>query len=196
MNGTIIYLHGFASTGTSVKSKSLKDSFSNLDVIAPDLPVDPDETIQIIDSIVSQVSSYPLIFVGTSLGGFWANYFAQKHDAIAILINPSTRPDKTMVERIGKPLSNYVTGQPINVTQSCVDAFAKYRKEAESLYNGNLVHVFLAKDDETIDYKLALDDLKYFKSITITPTGSHRYNDHWNRVINKISELVTSQGDK
>ena len=190
MKGTIIYLHGFASTGNSKKSQSLKEHFGQDRVYAPDLPTDPDQVISIIDTIVSGVSHYPLIFVGTSLGGFWANYFAQKYDAIAVLVNPSVNPDQTMKARIGVPLVNYATEEPINITQDHVNKFAQCKEEAAALYNGNLVHVFLAKDDNTVDYTIALEELKYFKSCTITEDGGHRYDDKWSLVIEKINQIL------
>ena len=192
MNGTIVYLHGFASSGNSKKSQVLKAHFGHEQVYAPDLPIDPEQTIAIVEDIVAKVTTYPLIFVGTSLGGFWANYFAQKYDAIAVLVNPSTRPEVTMQTRIGIPLTNYSTGEPILVTQDHVDKFSKYKSEAEALYNGSLVHAFLAMDDETLDYKIALQDLQYFKTCTMTPDGGHRYDVNWPKVVEQIDKILNS----
>jgi uncharacterized protein len=193
MKGTIIYLHGFASSGNSKKSQALKDHFGQDRVHAPNLPTDPDQVISVIHTIVSGVLDYPLIFVGTSLGGFWANYFAQKYDAMAVLVNPSVNPDHTMKARIGATLVNFSTGEPMVITQDHVSKFAQCKLEAAELYNGNLVHVFLAKDDDTINYTVALKDLKYFKSCTITEDGGHRYDNKWSTVIEKIDEILNNQ---
>lgn len=187
---TIIYLHGFASTGISGKSDLLLAEFGSDSVLRPDLPIDPDQTVQLINSLVHQVSTYPVIFVGTSLGGFWANYFAQKFDAPCVIVNPSVSPDLTMANRVGMSLSNYKTGEDISITNDIVQKFKKYKEEAEALYNGALVNVFLAENDEVIDYNLAKDYFKFNRSMTITPTGGHRYDKEWQRVITKLKELT------
>lgn len=191
MKGTIVYLHGFASSGASGKSQTLKDVFGEDRVIAPDLPFDPDKVIDVVDRIVSEVTNYPLIFVGTSLGGFWANYFAQKYDAIGVLVNPSTRPEITMADRIGMYVSNYKTGEPIDITEEHIEKFVKYKTEAQLLQNGNLIHLFLAKNDDALDYKLALKDFKYFKTCTITNDGGHRFDSNWSLVVDQLKKLTT-----
>lgn len=191
MKGTIVYLHGFASSGTSKKSQLLKEVFGDSAVFAPDLPFDPDQVIEVVDSIVSKVTNYPLIFVGTSLGGFWANYFAQKYDAIGVLVNPSSRPDVTMSEKVGTTVLHYQTSEPIVITDNHIEKFTMYRLEAQNLQNGNLIHLFLAKDDDVLDMKVALKDFKYFKTCTITPTGGHRFESEWSLVVEQLKKLTS-----
>jgi predicted esterase YcpF (UPF0227 family) len=188
--GTIIYLHGFASTGTSEKSQSLRSQLPDTVIFAPDLPADPLQVVTIVADIVASVTQWPLVFVGTSLGGFWANYFAQYYDAPAILVNPSTRPDESMACRVGQPLVNYVTGEPILITPEHISLFVKYRAAADQLYNGNLIHLFAAEDDSVINYNIAVQDLKYFKSVSITPDGGHRYTQHWDRVVHLVATML------
>lgn len=190
MKGTIVYLHGFASVGTSSKSQALKDVFGESNVFSPDLPFDPDNVIDVVDSIVSKVTNYPLIFVGTSLGGFWANYFTQKYDAIGVLVNPSTRPDVTMADRVGTTVANYKTGAAIDITEEHIEKLSKYKAEAQSLQNGNLIHLFLAMDDEVLDFKVALKDFKYFKTSTISTSGGHRYDSKWSLVVDQLKKLT------
>lgn len=102
---TIIYLHGFASIGTSPKSDALVAAFGRDCVFSPNLPTDPEQTIAIVSEIVARVVNFPLIFVGTSLGGFWAHYFAQRFDAACIMVNPSMNPAEKVAERVGKTYS-------------------------------------------------------------------------------------------
>lgn len=193
---TIIYLHGFASKGNSAKSAALVSEFGADAVYAPDLPIDPDDTIKVVSSIVRSVNSYPIIFVGTSLGGFWANYFAQKFDASCVIVNPSVTPEVTMASRVGKLQPNYSTGEDITVTDEIVTKFQKYKDEAMALYNGALVNLFLAKDDNIIDYQQVLQYLKYYNSLTVTDDGGHRYDTKWDLVVNKVKELINNQSTK
>lgn len=187
---TIIYLHGFGSTGVSPKSQALKDAFPNADVIAPTLPVTPSLIIQTVSELVRKATAYPIIFVGTSLGGFWANYFAQHFDALAVIVNPSTQPAKSLAEKVNKELFNYQTGEPIVVTADDVFQYIECQKEIAIRYNGALVHAFFASDDDVVDYTTSVSDLKFFKSCTITPTGGHRYDENWGQVIERVKTLV------
>jgi predicted esterase YcpF (UPF0227 family) len=187
---TIVYLHGFASSGYSPKSQALIDRFGVDSVYHPDLPIDPDETIKVVSNIVKNAKSFPIVFVGTSLGGFWAHYFAHKYDAKCVLINPSVSPDITMQKRVNQPVKHYKTNEDIIVTNHMVNRFAELRNECDLLYNGKLVNVFLAKDDDVIDYKDSVTYFKYNNSMTITEDGGHRYNQYWDNVIDKIEDII------
>jgi predicted esterase YcpF (UPF0227 family) len=187
---TIIYLHGFASAGASPKSDALIDAFGKECVFAPDLPIDPAKTIDVVTNIVRKATSYPVIFIGTSLGGFWANYFSHKFDTPCILVNPSMDPGKKMSTRVGTTFKNYKTGEDVVVNAQHVAAFDRCRSEALELRNGTLINLFLAEDDDVIDYKDTCDQIPSFKSRTITKDGGHRYAEHWDQVINKAQELA------
>ena len=74
----IVYLHGFASSGVSDKVTALKERFGDDKVIAPDLPFDPDEVVSLVYDVVrnfmkNRKPDEKLVFVGTSLGAFYAN---------------------------------------------------------------------------------------------------------------------------
>ena len=48
------------------------------------------------------------LFIGSSLGGFYASYFAEKFDSKAVLINPASNPYLGMKMYLGKN-TNYST---------------------------------------------------------------------------------------
>lgn len=188
---TIVYLHGFASTGVGDKSTQLITNLADHTVLSPTLSTTPSVVINQIKSLVEQHrKSYPLIFVGTSIGGFWANYFAHLYDAIGVLVNPSVTPSKTMQERLGKQLFNYQTNEPIVITEQDIVEYEQCEKYVSEMYNGALIHLFVAEDDDVLDSKTTLDLLKYRKSCTITADGGHRYTSNWHLVINHIKTLV------
>lgn len=101
---TILYLHGFASAGAGPKVDALREAFPDHAVLAPDIPTDLVQAQALLDGVVRKITSYPVIAVGTSLGGFWANYLAQVYDMPAILVNPSTEPAVTMASKLVKLL--------------------------------------------------------------------------------------------
>lgn len=189
---TVIYLHGFASIGESPKSQSLRDALSEHVVLAPDLPVNPSEVIQKVNDLVRNVKSWPLVFVGTSLGGFWANYFSQKYDAPCVLVNPALTPSKTLYEWVGKSAKNYSTGQSVEVTLTDIEHFSNCEKEINRDQNGYLIHLFAAKDDEVISYLDVLTQIRYTNSTLVTEDGGHRFESHWSTVVDKVKDLINA----
>lgn len=194
---TIIYLHGFASVGNSAKSQAIRAAFPDTTVIAPDLPVDPDQVIEIVtglvdDALKTHPQALPLIFVGTSLGGFWANYFAHQYHARAVLVNPSLMPSDTLYRALENPTVNHKTGMPVTVTEQDLWKFDKLEDEIIDCQMGDtLVDVFLAKDDDIIPWQRVMRQLDdQFRSFTITESGGHRYDTEWNRVVEKIGDII------
>ncbi len=186
----IVYLHGFASVGTGPKSDAFIKEFGAANVLRPDLPLDPDDVETLIDSLMKTVNE-KVIFVGTSLGGFWAHYFAHKYGETCVLVNPSTSPSKTMWERVGHTIHNYQTGALIPVLEEYA---AKFSEREQFIRTSNMsgvsVHVFAAKDDNIIPYTEVLENIPFSDSCTVTPKGGHRYDKLWYTVVAKVKELV------
>ena len=95
----ILYLHGFSSCGEGNKSAVLKNYFGQDAVFAPDLPFAPLDAIAFIDEIL-KTSRFDLL-IGSSLGGFYATYLAEKYGLKAVLLNPSTQPWQTLAPYVG-----------------------------------------------------------------------------------------------
>ena len=91
----VIYLHGFASSGSSSKSDWLREQFSSdlfaehgIEFISPDLPDKPCEAVAFLDHYLTRLANEQVCLIGTSLGGFFAAYYAGKHGWAAVLIIP------------------------------------------------------------------------------------------------------------
>ena len=86
----ILYLHGFASSGTSGTVEILRKEFlgTNADdrvkVIAPDIPVDPKEALPFLKEFAER--EQPNLIIGTSMGAMYAQ---QLHGFERICVNPS-----------------------------------------------------------------------------------------------------------
>lgn len=95
----ILYIHGFASTGQTSKVDQLK-AMTGVEVIAPNLSHDPVKDITILEDIV-RTQNITMV-VGSSLGGFYALYLAQRFDLGLVLINPSLKPYETLKDKLGE----------------------------------------------------------------------------------------------
>ncbi len=88
---TILYCHGFGSSGQSGTVERLRIVMPNTRVIAPDLPVDPHEAITLLHTICEQEK--PDLIIGTSMGGM---YTEQLRGFDRICINPALEIAETM----------------------------------------------------------------------------------------------------
>jgi len=87
----VLYLHGFASSGASGTVDLLRKEFwtnrakgDRLQVVAPDLPVDPLETLPMLRQLVEKED--PILIIGSSMGAMYAQ---QLRGVTRICVNPS-----------------------------------------------------------------------------------------------------------
>lgn len=88
---TILYVHGFASSGQSGTVQRIREVFPNARVIAPDLPVHPVEAISLLHTLCE--AEHPDLVVGTSMGGM---YTEQLYGYDRICVNPALEMGDTM----------------------------------------------------------------------------------------------------
>lgn len=82
----LIYFHGFASSGASGTVQLLRKMLPSAEVIAPDIPVDPEEALPFLKDLVE--AEQPDVIVGTSMGGMYAQ---QMHGHLRVCVNPAFR---------------------------------------------------------------------------------------------------------
>jgi predicted esterase YcpF (UPF0227 family) len=184
----LIYLHGFGSSGDSEKSQALRIRFGGDNVYSPDLPIDAFEVIDMVADYVRSVKDYPIIFSGTSLGGFYANYFAQKFDCPCVLINPAINPSQSLSKALGEN-KNYASGLTFELTQQHLDRWAAMKADNNDI-NGALINLFIALDDEVIDAQQMLAAFPHYKYLKTFETGGHRFSAHWPEVVDFVETLL------
>lgn len=83
---TIVYLHGFGSSGQSGTVKHLRKVLPQFNVLAPDIPICPSEAMPFLKDYCDK--NHPDLIIGTSMG---AMYAMQMHDYKRICVNPALR---------------------------------------------------------------------------------------------------------
>jgi hypothetical protein len=167
----ILYLHGFASCGTSSKTKLLKAYFGKDEVLAPNLPVDPVEAVRFIKK---QIIEHDIdLIIGSSLGGFYASYFCELLGIKTVLINPSTQPFITLTPFIGTN-KHWCNNKPFEFTREHLKSLFEFAVGTPK--NPALYLVLLQKGDELLDYSKAQD--KYEGAhIIVQEGGNHRFEN-------------------
>ena len=164
----IAYLHGFNSGPASIKGRQLGDAIAKLpdttrpQYFLPQLHDRPREAMRTVEDWVRSPKARAgarrrigdeLTFVGSSLGGFYATYLAERHDAKAVLINPAIRPFESLAAYLG-PQRNPYTGVSYELTR---EHFA----ELEAMRVSRITHperylLLVQTGDELLDYRAAV----------------------------------------
>lgn len=85
----IIYFHGFASSGATGTVQMLRAMMPEVEVLSPDIPVDPVEALPFLQTLVA--AEQPDLIIGTSMGGMYAQ---QMHGYRKICVNPAFNMSK------------------------------------------------------------------------------------------------------
>jgi len=175
----IVYLHGFNSAYNPDSDKIA--ALSKLDKIYPLSYNSFDTYDNILRYILTETEHLEnLVYVGTSLGGFYAANCASKLGVPCVLINPVVRGSFIQSNAIfvkDIPMTNFVTGEINHVTQPMIDSYEGLDiKELDYVCKPMLL---LDLDDELIDSQDTSDHLKGIVSSSSVSYlgGSHRF-DH------------------
>ena len=100
----LIYLHGFRSSPQSFKAQRLAHAMAQAqraaDFVCPALPASPAAAMRLILGDV-QPDEHDVV-VGSSLGGYYARYLAERCGARTVLLNPSVRPAESLARHVGR----------------------------------------------------------------------------------------------
>jgi predicted esterase YcpF (UPF0227 family) len=168
----ILYLHGFNSSPQSHKARVMEDCLATLGLAGqcacPALPTHAGEAIAAAEAIVSRHPGERWCFVGSSLGGFYATYLAEKYDARAVLLNPAVDPHVGLRAYLGAQ-KNLHTGEPYQLTEEHLRAW-------EALVVARVTPgrylLIVETGDEVLDYRRAVARYQGADQIVI-PGGDH-----------------------
>ena len=93
----ILFIHGLASSGAYKMATLLRQLMKPAEVIAPDVPIDPDEALVLLQSICDR--ERPDLVVGLSWGGFLA---LRLHGVPRAVINPDLHVSRLMRTMVGE----------------------------------------------------------------------------------------------
>jgi predicted esterase YcpF (UPF0227 family) len=120
MGSLILYLHGFCSSPASWKSQLLAEEMARRGMAAqfvcPQLSWAPDEAVASVSRLIEQAGG-PVTLIGSSLGGHYANYLAEKHGLQAVLINPAAVDRLDLAKFVGDH-ANFHSGERFTFTEA------------------------------------------------------------------------------
>lgn len=166
----IIYIHGFNSSAASHKAQVLLKRFKELgredEIIIPTLSSIPSYAMAELKALLEQNISKNIAFVGSSLGGYYATWLADRYDLPAVLINPAVKPYELLGEYLGKNINHY-SGEEYELTAEHIEELKEL--DVEYISKPHRYLVMLQTGDEVLDYSQAF--VKFAGSRMIVEEG-------------------------
>lgn len=155
MNAAILYLHGFRSSPASLKARLLGEAMRERKMaerfFCPALSPVPLQAIAQAEAIIAR-SEGPLTLIGSSLGGFYATWLAEKHGLRAALINPAVVAPIALETYIGAQ-TNLYTGESFLFTEAHI---AQLRALQSPRISPGRYLLLVETGDEVLDYRDAV----------------------------------------
>ena len=189
MSKTILYFHGFKSSSNSGKAQEFKSFVENhtsqTKILIPDLDDDFKQASKQIKSLINEIDP-SIFFMGSSLGGYYALYFAELYKTKSVLINPAIPPLNGFEEHLGKN-ENYATGNKFTISKNDISYIRSLHHKKILKPDNHLI--LLESEDEVLDY---VETVSYFKgsAIDIFYGGNHSYSSI-NEKCNKIKDFLS-----
>ncbi len=154
----LVYLHGFASSGQSLKARRLGEWLAPLPVLAPTYPPAPPRAgaflHKYIQNQLTERRPERLLLVGSSLGGYYGAWLAREFGCGLVLINPALDPVGVLRPLLGENRI-YCSGERFYFGPEDLQALARFAC-AEPCVGAGPRLLLVDLGDEVIDPQLAM----------------------------------------
>lgn len=153
-----LYLHGFLSSPHSQKAQQLMSYYQQHrpsdELVIPALPFEPETAIQLAEDTLTQLQQRhsQVYLIGSSLGGFYATFLAEKYQLPAVLVNPAVRPFELFADYLG-PNTHFYTGEVHELTMKHIAQLQALN--IDPIQQPQNLLLLLQTGDETLDYRQA-----------------------------------------
>jgi len=149
----ILYLHGFRSSPLSFKARLLGERMTALGMadqyLCPQLPASPKAAMELARNLIKDVSSDELCLVGSSLGGYYANWLAEQTGCRAVLLNPAVKPPRDLEKYVGVTTA-YHSDEVFEFKVEYIDELRAL--SVEKITHPERYFLIAATGDEVLDY--------------------------------------------
>ncbi|WP_128113549.1 YqiA/YcfP family alpha/beta fold hydrolase [Polynucleobacter necessarius] len=189
----VVYLHGFRSSPRSSKAvmtavavNSASNGGNLFKWFCPQLLASPKESMDLVVQRIETSSFDRLVVIGSSLGGFYANYLAEKYDCKAVVLNPAVRAPKELAPHVGM-MTSYDSDEPFDFRLEYIDQLQAL--QVEKITDPQRYFLIAAKGDELLDWREMVEFYKGSKQLVLEGSdhGIADYADHLPEVMSFIS---------
>jgi uncharacterized protein len=150
----ILYLHGFRSSPASRKATMLSERMRALgresEYSCPALPPSPRAAVDLALQRLESLAPSSIALIGSSLGGYYATWLAERLGCRAVLLNPAIAPAHDLEAHLGR--------QAVYFTDEEVDFRPEYLAELRQIDTPAITRperyfLVAATGDTLIDYR-------------------------------------------
>jgi predicted esterase YcpF (UPF0227 family) len=150
----ILYLHGFRSSPRSFKARVVQERMTAAgragDLICPQLPASPKEAMALALLLAGRHAPDNLAIVGSSLGGFYATWLAERLGVRAVLLNPAVDPLSSLEKHVGVT-TNWHSDESFEFRRDYIDELAELK--VARITRPERYFLIAATGDEVLDYR-------------------------------------------
>lgn len=175
----LLYLHGFRSSPASTKARmtaaAVAARFSHMTWLCPALPPSPRQAM---DGILQATAHWPLAttaVVGSSLGGFYATWLAERWGCKAVLLNPAVKPARDLAAHLGDQTVWHDPEQHFTFEQAHVDELLAL--EVARITRPERYFAVIAEGDEVLDWR-EMTGHYAGATVKLLPGGDHALSDY------------------
>jgi predicted esterase YcpF (UPF0227 family) len=150
----ILYLHGFRSSPSSMKARLVGERMAALgradDYLCPQLPASPALAMELALSLIDGVPAEQLTVIGSSLGGYYATWLAERLGCRAVLLNPAIVPRLDLAPYVGVT-TQYHSDEPFEFKHAYIEELRAL--EVPRITRPERYFLVAATGDEVLDYR-------------------------------------------
>jgi predicted esterase YcpF (UPF0227 family) len=185
----VVYLHGFRSSPRSSKAQMTGDAIAHrveqgsaIEWYCPQLLASPRESMDIVQRHIDAAKADCLTVIGSSLGGFYTNYLAERYSCKGIALNPAVRAGRELAPHVGM-MTAYDSEEPFDFRAEYIDELNRMQVESITLPERYLL--LAATGDELLDWREMAAFYPGAKQIIIEGSdhGIANYSDYLDAVI-------------
>lgn len=178
----LLYLHGFRSSPQSTKARQVAARVSTLNAAqpgrvnwwCPQLAPSPRVAMAEVAQHIATWRRDSMAVIGSSLGGFYATWVAERQGCKAVLFNPAVDPARDLVKHLGEQTSWHDPNDKFTVHAHYLDEL-KALQCGRVRQPGNYFSV-IAKGDEVLDWREMTARYPGTR-IKLLPSGDHALSD-------------------
>jgi predicted esterase YcpF (UPF0227 family) len=148
----ILYLHGFRSSPLSMKARLVSDRLQGLGVqhVCPQLPASPKEAIALALSLLEGTPADRITLIGSSLGGYYATFLAERLGCRAVLLNPAIHPLQDLERHVGVG-TQFHSDHPFDFKREYIAELSAIA--VQHITQAQRYFLLAASGDEVLDYR-------------------------------------------
>ncbi|HEU0201536.1 MAG TPA: YqiA/YcfP family alpha/beta fold hydrolase [Burkholderiaceae bacterium] len=151
----VLYLHGFRSSPGSRKATLIRNALAArglaADYVCPQLPPSPRQAIDVALAAARLEEPQRLALIGSSLGGYYATWLAEKLGCRAVVLNPAVHPHRDLKDYLGEQ-AVYHSNATIEIKPEFLDELLAL--DTPAITRPERYFLLAATGDELIDYRL------------------------------------------